>query len=320
MTQPVIISGAGGQLGYELARSCPAKYKAVAMGRAELDISDRKSIEAAIALHKPVAIINAAAYTAVDKAEEERPQASLINEQGALNLAEACKATDTRLLHVSTDFVFNGNAHSSPIPVAAPCDPQSHYGASKLAGEQAIQRILGDSAFIIRTAWLYSAHGGNFVKTMLRLMSDRDELGVIADQVGTPTWANGLAVALWQALEKEADGIHHWSDAGVASWYDFAQAIMEEGVSLGLLPGEITLKPLTTADYPTPASRPAYSVLDKTTTWQALELSGTHWRVNLRAMMHELAESLVEPDSLALTLCITGSTTIRMTRWWCWMR
>lgn len=285
----VLITGATGQLGYELQRTAPDSVEVIAAGRTDLDISDAVAVNASVTKYKPIAIINAAAYTAVDKAEEEQEQATAINATGARNLAQVAADHGIKLLQVSTDFVFSGDAHS-PIPVATSCQPQGFYGESKLQGEIAIQEILGDQAFIIRTAWLYSAHGNNFVKTMLRLMGSRDELGVIADQIGTPTWAHGLAEALWQALEVDATGIHHWTDAGVASWYDFAQAIMEEGEALGLLEKHISLTPLTTADYPTPASRPAYSVLDKTTTWQALGLSGEHWRVALRKMMTELTQ------------------------------
>ena len=287
----VLVTGASGQLGYELQKTCPDSYRVLAADRAMLDITDAAAVSAFVAEHRPVAIINAAAYTAVDKAEDERELATAINTDGAKNLAQAAFDNYCKLLHVSTDFVFAGNAHS-PIPANADCKPQGFYGQSKLEGEQAIRDILGNQAFIVRTAWLYSAHGNNFVKTMLRLMASREELGVIADQVGTPTWANGLADALWQALKVDAKGTHHWSDAGVASWYDFAQAIMEEGVSLGLLEHAIDLAPLTTADYPTPASRPAYSVLDKTETWQALRLEGTHWRVALRNMMNELKRDM----------------------------
>ncbi len=283
----VLITGAGGQLGYELQRTAPKDVTVLAASRRQLDISNAESVNAYVEQHQPTVIINAAAYTAVDKAEEEKEQAAAINSAGVRNLAQVAADHKIKLLQVSTDFVFSGDAYS-PISPDAACAPQGYYGQSKLDGELAIQEILGDEAYIVRTAWLYSAHGNNFVKTMLRLMSDRDELGVIADQIGTPTWAYGLAESLWQALEVDATGLHHWTDAGVASWYDFAQAIMEEGESLGLLEKQITLKPLTTADYPTPASRPAYSVLDKTQTWAALGVAGEHWRVALRKMMNEL--------------------------------
>jgi len=283
----VLITGAAGQLGYELQRTAPDNVNLLVATRDQLDISNAASVNAYVEKHKPDAIINAAAYTAVDKAEEEQDLAAAINATGAKNLAQAAADHEIKLLQVSTDFVFSGDAYS-PISPDTKCAPQGYYGQSKLDGELAIQEILGEKAYIVRTAWLYSAHGNNFVKTMLRLMSDRPELGVIADQIGSPTWAHGLAESLWQALEVDAVGLHHWTDAGVASWYDFAQAIMEEGEALGLLDKQITLKPLTTADYPTPASRPAYSVLDKTQTWAALGVAGEHWRVALRKMMNEL--------------------------------
>ena len=287
--QTVLVTGSGGQLGFELKRTVPEHITILAATRDALDISDAVAVNAFVETHKPVAIINAAAYTAVDKAEEEQTLAHSINAVGARNLAQAAADHEIKLLQISTDFVFDGMAHS-PMSPNASCEPQGYYGQSKLAGELAIQEVLGNKAYIVRTAWLYSSHGNNFVKTMLRLMSDRESLGVIADQVGTPTWANGLAKSLWQALAVDATGLHHWTDAGVASWYDFAQAIMEEGVSLGLLEKPIVINPLTTVDYPTPASRPAYSVLDKTQTWEALGVAGEHWRVGLRQMMNELIQ------------------------------
>ena len=287
--QTVLVTGSGGQLGFELKRTVPEHITILAATRDALDISDAVAVNTFVETHKPVAIINAAAYTAVDKAEEEQTLAHSINAVGARNLAQAAADHEIKLLQISTDFVFDGMAHS-PMSPNASCEPQGYYGQSKLAGELAIQEVLGNKAYIVRTAWLYSSHGNNFVKTMLRLMSDRESLGVIADQVGTPTWANGLAKSLWQALAVDATGLHHWTDAGVASWYDFAQAIMEEGVSLGLLEKPIVINPLTTVDYPTPASRPAYSVLDKTQTWEALGVAGEHWRVGLRQMMNELIQ------------------------------
>jgi len=175
------------------------------------------------------------------------------------------------------------------LAAVAPANPPPITTTLGIGGGAAV-KILGKDAFIIRTAWLYSAHGNNFVKTMLRLMAERDSLGIIADQIGSPTWANSLAHAIWKAIDIDATGIHHWTDAGVASWYDFAVAIQEEGLQLGLLEEKILINPLTTADYPTPANRPAYSVLDKTATWKALELDGEHWRDGLRKMLLELGE------------------------------
>ena len=265
----VLITGADGQLGYELQRTVLAGYECIATDKDDLDITNEEAVKAFVAKHQPDVIINSAAYTAVDKAEEEVDLAIAINTTGAGFLAQAAKDNGIQFMQVSTDFVFDGKGHT-PYPVDAPAEPEGMYGKTKQDGDELVLKILGDDAFIIRTSWLYSAHGNNFVKTMLRFMAEREELGIIADQIGTPTWANSLAQAVWQAIENNVTGIHHWSDAGVASWYDFAYAIMEEGVELGLLDKTITLNAITTADYPTPASRPCYSVMDKTTTWKAL--------------------------------------------------
>ena len=287
----VLITGADGQLGYELQRTVLSGYECIATNRESLDITDAKAIEEFVAEHRPDVIINSAAYTAVDKAEEETELAIAINTTGAANLAQAAKANNYKLVQISTDFVFDGKA-CSPYPVDAKTNPDGYYGKTKRDGDNKVLGILGDDALIIRTSWLYSAHGKNFVKTMLRLMAEREELGIISDQIGTPTWANSLANAIWQSIELNTTGIHHWSDAGVASWYDFAYAIMEEGVALGLLVKPIKINAITTADYPTPASRPCYSVMDKTTTWKALEMQSEHWRVALRSMLLELKETV----------------------------
>ncbi|MCK5897055.1 MAG: dTDP-4-dehydrorhamnose reductase [Cocleimonas sp.] len=288
MNKQVLITGANGQLGYELPRTAPKGYDCLLTDVSELDITDANAVNAYIAGHQPDIIINAAAYTAVDKAEQEPQRAAMINETGAKNLAQAAKDQGIKFIQTSTDFVFSGKG-CSPYLVNATTEPQGVYGQTKDDGDKAVLDILGDDAFIIRTAWLYSAHGNNFVKTMLRLMAERDVLGVIADQIGTPTWANSLATAIWKAIEMNATGLHHWTDAGVASWYDFAVAIQEEGLQIGLLDEKILINPLTTADYPTPAARPAYSVLDKTVTWKTLDLDGEHWRDGLRKMLLELA-------------------------------
>jgi len=289
----VLITGANGQLGYELPRTAPEAYHCILTDKDELDITDADAVNAFVAECKLDVIINSAAYTAVDKAEDDKEMAVAINETGARNLAQVAKDNGIKFIQTSTDFVFDGKGYT-PYLVDAPTNPQGVYGQTKDDGDKAVVEILGDDAFIIRTAWLYSAHGNNFVKTMLRLMSERDSLGVIADQIGTPTWANPLAQAIWQAIEENIKGIYHWTDAGVASWYDFAVAIQEEGLSLGLLDKKIPIKPLTTIDYPTPASRPAYSVLDKTTTWNILGLQSEHWRIALRRMLEELKGDYID--------------------------
>jgi dTDP-4-dehydrorhamnose reductase len=286
----VLVTGSGGQLGYELQRTLPEIHELVALPSAELDITDAVQIDRALAGHEPNVVINAAAYTAVDKAESDRARAQAVNAHGPALLAKAAAARGIRLIHVSTDFVFDGSKPSPYLPGDTP-NPLGVYGATKLDGERAVLEMAPDS-LVVRSAWVYSAHGNNFVRTMLRLMSERDSLGVVADQVGTPTWAKGLAQALWHAVDMPlVQGIHHWTDAGVASWYDFAVAIQEEALGLGLLEKAASVRPIRTRDYPTPARRPAYSVLDKTATWEALKVGAPHWRVALREMLHDLAGS-----------------------------
>jgi dTDP-4-dehydrorhamnose reductase len=289
LTRKIIVVGAAGQLGRELLHTAPDDIECIGLTRAELDVSDADAVNKCLQYHQPEQVVNAAAYTAVDKAESEADAARRGNVDAPANLARACATNNIRLIHVSTDFVFDGAASSPYLPQAATA-PLGEYGRSKLLGEQAVQAALPE-AMIVRTGWVYSARGNNFVKTMLRLMAERDELSVVADQVGTPTWAQGLALALWQAVERPAlTGVYHWSDAGACSWYDFAVAICEEGVVNGLLPREVTVRPIATEDYPTPAMRPPYSVLDKSSSWRDLEFEGIHWRKQLRAMLAELKE------------------------------
>ncbi len=288
----VLITGANGQLGFELQRTAPDIFAVHAVDAATLDITDAAAVTTMLARLRPDVLINAAAYTAVDRAETEPERAFAVNSEGARYLAEAAKATGCRMLHVSTDFVFDGQ-NSRPYHPADKPAPLGVYGASKLEGERQVQQVLGTQALILRTAWVYSAHGHNFVKTMLRLMAERDHLAVVADQVGTPTWARNIAAVLWQAAATEDfNGIRHYTDAGVASWYDFAVAIQEEALAIGLLQRAIPLRPIRTEDYPTPARRPAYSVLDKTGTWERLALQPQHWRDGLRGMLRDMHSSM----------------------------
>ncbi len=286
----VLLTGASGQLGWELQRRCPENIELFPFASAELDIRDEAAVLALADKINPDIIINAAAYTAVDKAESERDLAYAVNADGAAHLALAAKQAGARLVQVSTDYVFNGSRSSPYLPDTA-TSPLGVYGESKYQGEVRVQQILPQDSVILRTSWVYSSHGNNFVKSMLRLMADptRDELGVVADQVGSPSYAGTLADAVWELAQmSDATGVFHWTDAGVASWYDFAQAIMEEGIALGLLTHPIDVMPIRTCDYPTPARRPAYSVLDKTTTWEQLSMAPQHWREALRDMLSEL--------------------------------
>jgi len=284
----VLITGAGGQLGTELLALAPREWEVVPCTSGELDISDRKSVERVLAAVRPAVVINTAAFTRVDDAEREASRAQAVNAEGARNVAQAVQQVGARLIHVSTDFVFDGSQGRPYLPDDTP-NPLGVYGRTKLAGEELIRERTRGAALIVRTAWVYSGRGHNFVRTMLRLMRERDSVNVVADQVGTPTWARSLARALWIAAQlPELRGVLHWTDAGVASWYDFAVAIQEEAHATGLLDRPVTVRPVRTDEYPGAARRPAFSVLDKSTGWAALGGQPPHWRVNLRRMLGEL--------------------------------
>jgi dTDP-4-dehydrorhamnose reductase len=280
-----LVTGASGQLGRALRAAPPEGIELVSFGSEELDITDQVAVMRAVERTTPDVILNAAAYTAVDLAECEEARALAVNCAGVAHLASAARDAGARLVHVSSDFVFDGDS-GRPYRPDDPAAPLGVYGWSKLAGEEAA-RANGDS-LIVRTSWVYSAHGSNFVTTMLRLMHERDELRVVTDQVGTPTWATSLAQALWQLVNANARGIMHFSDSGVCSWYDFAVAIHEEAVGAGLLNRTVRLVPIATAEYPTRSRRPPYSVLDKARTWQILGAPAPHWRENLRLMLKEI--------------------------------
>jgi len=286
----ILITGANGQLGWELQRAAPKDFEIITLSRLDLDITDNAAVESAFREFNPELVINAAAYTAVDKAENEKAKAFAVNGDGAANVAKAATDIKARLIHISTDFVFDG-LKSQPYLPDDETNPVSIYGASKLQGEQAVLAETEGNALILRTGWVYSTHGSNFVKTMQRLMAERDEISVVSDQVGTPTWSKGFAGAIYKfAAKPEVQGIYHWSDAGIASWYDFAVAIQEEAFSLDILNNIIPIKPIRTEDYPCPAKRPPYSVLDKTATWQILGYTAPYWRRSLRQMLIELKE------------------------------
>lgn len=286
MRRRIVITGARGQLGVDLLHRAPADVEVVALDRATLDIGDGTAVFDTLQALRPTAVINAGAYTAVDRAESEPEAAYRANAEGPRHLAAAAAAIGARLLQVSTDFVFDGRKSSPYLPDDAPA-PLGVYGASKLAGEQAITETAGVDALILRTAWVYSAHGQNFLKTMLRVMRERPEVRVVADQIGTPTSTATLADTAWSLLDRDAPaGIYHCTDAGAASWYDFACAIRELARARS---GEdlAPVVPIATRDYPTPAKRPAYSVLDKTTTW-SITGPAPHWRERLRAVIDQL--------------------------------
>jgi dTDP-4-dehydrorhamnose reductase len=283
-----LLTGAAGQLGRELQGTAPGAWRVVACDAAALDLTRPEAVEEVVRRERPALIVNAGAFTSVDAAERETERAEAVNSAGAAHLAEAAKLAGARLIHVSTDYVFDG-AQSRPYGPADRPHPLGVYGRTKLAGEREVARISGGSALIVRTSWLYSAYGRNFVLTMLRLLRERDAVGVVADQVGSPTWARGLAQTIWAAADRPAlAGVHHWSDAGVASWYDFAVAIQEEALALKLLSRAVPIRPLRTEEYPTAARRPGYSVLQRSEALAGLGVPVRHWREQLRTMLREV--------------------------------
>lgn len=278
----VLITGAGGQLGGALQRTAPGWMEVNGISSGDCDLSDVPMLTARLVVEAPDLILNAAAYTAVDGAESDEATARAINAEAVAVMVEAMASTGGKVVHVSTDYVFDG---MTPVPSApdAQRNPQSAYGRTKAEGEDKLRA----EDLLVRTAWVYEAGGANFVRTMIRLMNEREDLGVVADQVGSPTWATSLARTIWGLVEKGESGTFHHSDAGVASWYDFAVAIAEEAHAVGLLTRIPVIRPITAADYPTPARRPSFSLLDCRATRAALGDDPVHWRTNLRLMLKE---------------------------------
>lgn len=284
----VLITGADGQLGRELLDTAPVDVEVRALGRKELDVTDADRVTGAVATFAPDAVVNCAAFTAVDRAEVEAERAFAVNAEGPGHLARTAADLGARLVHVSTDFVFDGASRRGYRPTD-PTGPINAYGAGKLEGERRALAAGGD-VVVVRTSWLYSRFGSNFVKTMLRLLAERDEVRVVADQVGSPTWARGLAEALWCAAgSHDLSGTHHWADLGSTSWYDFAVAIRDAALSNGLLHRTTPIRAVTTQDFPTRARRPALSVLDADEAWMGHDLAIRPWREALALMLDELA-------------------------------
>ena len=302
----ILLTGSEGQLGRALRASLPQmlQNRNVELittsrnggdGLVALDLGNPDACRAAVLNAQPDWVINAGAYTAVDRAETEPELAQAVNGLAPLAFAEALAQTGGRLLQVSTDFVFNG-MQGHPYQPQQPHDPLGVYGTTKAAGESAISEVLGldqgGNAALVRTSWVYGPVGANFLLTMLRLHRQKAEtaepLRVVADQVGCPTSTSGLAEACWRLVERQLGGLMHWSDAGVASWYDFAMAIGELAEASGHLERAAQVLPISTADYPTPARRPAYSLLDCTSSRDRLGLMPPHWRQALREVIADV--------------------------------
>jgi dTDP-4-dehydrorhamnose reductase len=286
----VLVLGGGGQVASAVVAAAPAQHHVAARTRAELDIGDAKAVERALSDTAAEWLINAAAYTAVDLAEDQPSQAIAANDTAVGVLAAAASTAGCRLLHLSTDFVFDGKSNRAYLPDDQ-TNPSSVYGVSKLGGERRVLDGAG-SGIVLRTAWVYAAAGRNFVLTMLRLMREKEQVSVVCDQIGTPTWAAGIAAAIWGLVEAGASGgVYHWTDLGVASWYDFAVAIQDEALARGLLSRAVPVIPISSAAYPTRARRPAFSVLDTASTRALVKVPARHWRHNLRTMLDGIPTS-----------------------------
>jgi dTDP-4-dehydrorhamnose reductase len=282
-----LVLGGGGQVASALVATAPAQHQVVVRARAELDIGDAAAIARALSDSGAEWAINAAAYTAVDLAEDQPAQAIAVNDTAVGVLATATATAGCRLLHLSTDFVFDGKSNRAYLPTDQ-TNPLSVYGVSKLGGERRVLAGEG-SGIVLRTAWVYAAAGRNFVLTMLRLMREKEQLSVVCDQIGTPTWAAGIAAAIWGLIEAGVPGgVYHWTDLGVASWYDFAVAIQDEALARGLLRRAVPITPILSAAYPTRARRPAFSVLDTGSTRAMINVPARHWRHNLRTMLDDI--------------------------------
>tara|TARA_B100001179_G_C18599154_1_gene409066 strand:- start:1296 stop:2153 length:858 start_codon:yes stop_codon:yes gene_type:complete len=277
-----LVTGANGQVGQALQATAPSRWTVVAFDRSTMDLADPQAIRNAILSEGPDVVFNAGAYTAVDQAEHDQEMARKVNGEAPGVIAQTLSQTGGRLVQISTDFVFDGS-RGAPYSVKTKPNPLSIYGATKLLGE----KQAGDDAIVCRTSWVYGASGRNFVRTMLRLFKERESVSVVSDQIGVPTWSRGLAETLWTLAVKDRPGVFHYQDAGVASWYDFAIAVQEEALAIGLLSRAIPIEPIRTSQYPTPATRPPFSVLDTTVTQAVTGQSPTHWRENLRKMLRE---------------------------------
>jgi len=295
MSRPLILlTGCNGQLGTAIQRCWGASavsgdYELLPVDVDQLDLTDATNVRAHLDRVKPKYLINAAAYTQVDGAESDAEAAFALNGDAVSVLSRWCGGNGCNMIQISTDFVFDGTADSPYLPGAA-TGPLSVYGASKLAGEHHVRDSLPRDGIIVRTSWLYSEFGSNFVKTMLRLMGDRPELKVVSDQIGSPTSAHTLAKFILTLIRKgTTHGIFHWTDGPEISWFDFANAIYESGRSSGLISQEVLIQPIPSKEYPTPANRPAYSVLDRSSSLALIDEAAEDWQAALNHVVENLA-------------------------------
>ncbi|MEW6709017.1 MAG: dTDP-4-dehydrorhamnose reductase [Candidatus Riflebacteria bacterium] len=290
MKKKIMLTGAGGQLGLELQGAVPEWAQISAYDETNLDITDLAACLNEAQSLQPDWIINAAAYTDVEKAEAEPELAMRVNTDGTGNLAKAARTWGAGMVHVSTDFVFDGSCRE-PLDEEKPTGPLNRYGASKLAGEKEIQSHLFEKAVIIRTSWLYSQRGKNFVKTILWLLKEKPYLTIIEDQTGVPTSTRSLAQVIWRSVESELNGLFHWCDAGHCSWYQFACEIQAQALELGLIKERKEIRPILARDFPCRAVRPAYSVMSQAKLAKATRTDPLPWQNELQLVLQKLADS-----------------------------
>ncbi|MBC22667.1 MAG: dTDP-4-dehydrorhamnose reductase [Phycisphaerae bacterium] len=282
----VLLFGVGGQLGDALVETAPPGVDLHVSRAEQLDITDAHGVGQLVQSCRPEVVINAAAFTAVDGAEEEPALAMSVNATAPAHIAESCKAVGARMVHYSTDYVFDGNAED-PYTTSDRTDPLNTYGRSKLEGERLVLEVLGEDALVIRTAWLFASGGANFVHTMLAAFSSGRDLEVVNDQFGTPTWAPDLARASWELIRLDASGVLHFTNEGHASWYEFACRIGELALELDMISTSPVIRPVSTDPARRPAIRPDRAVLDKSGTWKLLGQPARHWEEALELMLKE---------------------------------
>ena len=283
----VLLTGASGQVGHELINTCPNNIRLISFDKYALNISDREKALEIVNTYKPDIIINCAAYTAVDLAETDKETAFQVNANGVSNLALAASKNNIRLIHYSTDYIFDGKK-TSPYTTRDKPNPANIYGKSKLEGERQALNINRNKVLIIRTSWVYSKYGKNFVKSMLNLMNKNKSIKVIMDQTGTPTWARSIANITWEFVKRqETNGIVHFCDGGSTNWFEFAKAIHEQALKYNIINHPLKIIPITSKEYQSKVKRPAYSVLDCDKTWNLLDIEPEDWHVNLKRMLAE---------------------------------
>jgi len=289
----VLVSGSSGQLGSCLRTQEKNGLESVFLERSQFDLCDKLSMDRALDEYKPDYVVNCAAYTNVDGAEADRDAAANVNHFGVLDLANSCAKRRIKIIHISTDFVFDGKARK-PYQPNDICSPIGVYGQTKLLGEVELGQIMPEDTMIIRTSWLYSEFGSNFVKTMLRLFETKEEFRVVHNQQGSPTYAQGLAALIWHVLETRqfSAGVYHWCDKGVTTWYDFANEIGNRGLMKGLISNKGAAFPILSSEYPTAAERPVYSALYSYPTLKRYpKIRQLPWQDQLDRML----DALVEP-------------------------